>query len=83
MVERGHGRHEWFGNCAETFSWTFPPDVPELRYAGEMTQVVVLFDEKDDGQVTVKIGSLNWQATTAAGNRGEYAVAAASLLSLG
>jgi hypothetical protein len=43
------------------FSWTFPRDVPELRYAGEMTQVVVLFDEQDDGQVRVCLFKHGWQ----------------------
>ena len=31
----------WLPEKMIAFSWTFPPDVPELRYAGEMTQVVV------------------------------------------
>ena len=44
-----------------SISWTFPPDVPELRYAGEMTQVVVLFDEQDDGQVRVQLNMHGWQ----------------------
>ena len=31
----------WSPKKMIAFSWTFPPDVPKLRYAGEMTQVVV------------------------------------------
>lgn len=44
------------------FSWTFPPDIPELRYADERTQVVVTFHEDDDGQVRVRLRVLGWQA---------------------
>lgn len=43
------------------FSWTFPPDVPELRDADERTQVVVLFDEEEDGQVRVSLYAHGWQ----------------------
>ncbi len=43
------------------FSWTFPPDIPELRYADERTQVVVLFDENGDGQVHVSLYEHGWQ----------------------
>lgn len=43
------------------FSWTFPPDIPELRYADERTQVVVLFDEDNDGLVHVRLHELGWQ----------------------
>ena len=51
----------WSPKKMIAFSWTFPPDVPELRYAGEMTQVVVLFDEQDDGQVRVQLNMHGWQ----------------------
>jgi uncharacterized protein YndB with AHSA1/START domain len=43
------------------FSWTFPPDIPELRDAGEMTQVVVLFDEVPDGGTRVRLSAHGWQ----------------------
>ena len=43
------------------FSWTFPPDVPELRYADERTQVVVMFREDDDGMVHVQLRALGWK----------------------
>jgi uncharacterized protein YndB with AHSA1/START domain len=43
------------------FSWTFPPDIPELRYADERTHVVVLFDEDGDGQVHVRLHELGWK----------------------
>jgi len=43
------------------FSWTFPPEIPELRYADERTQVVVLFDEDSEGLVHVKLQALGWQ----------------------
>jgi hypothetical protein len=43
------------------FSWTFPPGIPELRYANKRTQVVVLFDEDSDGLVHVKLQALGWQ----------------------
>jgi uncharacterized protein YndB with AHSA1/START domain len=43
------------------FSWTFPPDVAELRDAGETTQVVVLFDEEPDGGVRVRLNAHGWQ----------------------
>lgn len=43
------------------FSWTFPPSIPELRDADERTQVVVLFDECDDGVVQVRLYAHGWQ----------------------
>ena len=43
------------------FSWTFPPDVPELRNADERTQVVLLFDESSDGFVHVRLYAHGWQ----------------------
>lgn len=43
------------------FSWTFPPDIPELRYADKRTQVVVLFDEDSKGHVNIKLQALGWQ----------------------
>jgi uncharacterized protein YndB with AHSA1/START domain len=43
------------------FSWTFPPDIPELRYADERTHVVVLFEEDGDGQVHVRLHELGWK----------------------
>jgi uncharacterized protein YndB with AHSA1/START domain len=43
------------------FSWTFPPDIPELRYADKRTQVVVLFDEDSEGRVNIKLQAHGWQ----------------------
>lgn len=43
------------------FSWTFPPSIPELRYADERTHVVVLFDEGSDGQVHVSLYAHGWR----------------------
>jgi uncharacterized protein YndB with AHSA1/START domain len=43
------------------FSWTFPPDIPELRFADERTQVVVLFEEDGDGLVHVRLYEHGWQ----------------------
>ncbi len=51
----------WLPEKMIAFSWTFPPDVPELRYAAEMTQVVVLFDEQNDGQVRVRLFVHGWR----------------------
>ena len=42
------------------FTWTFPPDVPSLRFADETTQVVVLF--RDEGTGTrVRFVQHGWQ----------------------
>lgn len=43
------------------FSWTFPPDVPELRNADETYQVVVYFTDNGDGTVTVQLNAHEWQ----------------------
>ena len=43
------------------FSWTFPPDIPELRYADERTQVVVLLNESSDGVVHVRLLEHGWK----------------------
>jgi uncharacterized protein YndB with AHSA1/START domain/cytochrome c556 len=43
------------------FSWTFPPDIPELRYADKRTQVVVRFNEDSEGQVHVRLQALGWK----------------------
>ncbi|MBU2677698.1 MAG: SRPBCC domain-containing protein [Gammaproteobacteria bacterium] len=43
------------------FSWTFPPAVAELRNADERTQVVVLFEESNDGAVQVSLHAHGWQ----------------------
>ena len=43
------------------FSWTFPPSIPELRNAGETTQVVVRFTDHGDGTVTVRLIAHEWQ----------------------
>lgn len=43
------------------FSWTFPPSIPELRDAGEKTQVVVRFDEVGEREVRVELVALGWQ----------------------
>ena len=58
----GEGSHilAYLPNRMIAFSWTFPPAVPELRYADERTQVVVLLDETD-GLVNVKLYAHGWQ----------------------
>lgn len=43
------------------FAWTFPPDVPDLRAAGETTQVVVLFEPVNDDQVRVALHAHGWK----------------------
>lgn len=43
------------------FSWTFPPDIPDLRNAGETTQVVVTFAEEGDRGVRVRLTAHEWQ----------------------
>lgn len=43
------------------FTWTFPPDVPELRFADEVTQVVVIFDDISGKTTRVKLYVLGWQ----------------------
>lgn len=43
------------------FSWTFPPDVPELRNANQTTQVVVKFNDQGDGTVHVRLTAHEWQ----------------------
>ena len=43
------------------FSWTFPPDVPELRHADERTQVVVFLDEEEGAQVRVSLYAHGWR----------------------
>ena len=42
------------------FDWTFPPVVPVLRKAGEKTQVLVLFDQCDNG-VQLRFAQSAWQ----------------------
>lgn len=58
----GEGSHilAFLPNKMIAFSWTFPPDVPELRNIDERTQVVVLLDEAD-GQVRVRLYAHGWQ----------------------
>ncbi|MDJ0749481.1 MAG: SRPBCC domain-containing protein [Woeseiaceae bacterium] len=51
----------WVPRRMLAFSWTFPPDVPELRDAGETTQVVVFFDELGNGQVRVRLYKHGWK----------------------
>jgi len=43
------------------FDWTFPPAVPTLRAARAKTQVVVQFDQPQDGVVRVRFAQLGWQ----------------------
>ncbi len=43
------------------FTWTFPPTIPELRSAGETTQVVVRFDELAENEVRVDLVALDWR----------------------
>ena len=42
------------------FSWTFPPSVPELRNAGETTQVVVQFEVLGERSVRVRLVAHEW-----------------------
>lgn len=51
----------WVPNRMLAFSWTFPPDVPELRDAGETTQVVVFFDDLGADRVRVRLYKHGWQ----------------------
>lgn len=51
----------WLPRRMLAFSWTFPPDVPELRDAEETTQVVVFFDDLGDGRVRVRLYKHGWQ----------------------
>lgn len=59
----GEGSHilAYLPNKMIAFSWTFPPAVPELRNADERTQVVVFFDEDEDGRISVKLYAHGWQ----------------------
>ncbi len=43
------------------FSWTFPPDVPELRNADETYQIIVYFRDNGDGTVNVQLNAHEWQ----------------------
>ena len=43
------------------FDWTFPPNIPSLRYSDARTQVVVLFDAVDDEHVRVRFAQHGWQ----------------------
>ncbi len=43
------------------FAWTFPPETPGLRAAGETTTVVVLFEEIGPDVIHVKLQALGWQ----------------------
>lgn len=43
------------------FSWTFPPSIPELRNAGETTQVVVRLTELSRNSVKVELSAHEWQ----------------------
>ncbi|MFQ5983545.1 MAG: SRPBCC domain-containing protein [Woeseiaceae bacterium] len=43
------------------FSWTFPPDVPELRNARETTQVVVRFTDQGNDSVLVRLDVIGWK----------------------
>ncbi len=42
------------------FDWTFPPSIPSLRGAGVKTQVVVQFDEPENGEVRIRFSQLGW-----------------------
>ena len=39
------------------FAWTFPPEIPSLRYVGETSQVVILIEEEADSIVRVKLAA--------------------------
>ena len=43
------------------FDWTFPPSVPTLRAARAKTQVIVQFDQPENGVVRVRFAQLGWQ----------------------
>lgn len=43
------------------FTWTFPPDTPTLRAAGETTTVIVVFDEIAPDVVQVILQAVGWQ----------------------
>lgn len=51
----------WVPRRMLAFSWTFPPDVPELRDAGETTQVVVFFDDLGNDRVRVRLYKHGWK----------------------
>lgn len=51
----------WAPQRMLAFSWTFPPDVPELRDAGETTQVVVIFDELGANKVRIRLYKHGWK----------------------
>ena len=42
------------------FDWTFPPSIPSLRRSRAKTQVVIQFDEPEDGVVRVRFAQLGW-----------------------
>lgn len=43
------------------FEWNFPPAVEHLRAVGAKTQVVLQFDEAQDGHVRMRFAQLGWQ----------------------
>lgn len=51
----------WLPRRMLAFAWTFPPDIPSLRAAGETTQVVVLFDELDRASTRVRLYVHGWR----------------------
>ena len=42
------------------FSWTLPPDIPELRNRDETYQIVMFFEELADGRVRVELVAHEW-----------------------
>ncbi len=43
------------------FSWTFPPSIPELRDDNKTTQVVVRFEELEEGTILVQLAMHEWE----------------------
>lgn len=44
------------------FTWTFPPDIPELRYSGTTTHVLVRLEAVDDQSTRVRLDQAGWKA---------------------
>jgi uncharacterized protein YndB with AHSA1/START domain len=43
------------------FDWTFPPDIPSLRYSDARTQAVVYFEDIGGGRVRVRFSQSGWE----------------------
>ncbi len=42
------------------FDWTFPPDVPALRYADETTRVTLTLEPVDPGRTAISLVAVGW-----------------------